>query len=172
MATFRIPILGFSTRPDDTGEAFFEPADLNFGANDLARQFVLALGSGLAAAPTVKHGVYGSFEVPKNYVSSPVVGIIWAATLVTGDVVFDFDYRAIADDETLDPATWQESVTATKTADPTARERDTVTANLTAANFAVDDTVEFFLGRDGVDAADTMAGRAYVFGAFFQYNDV
>jgi hypothetical protein len=171
MATHRIPILGFATRPDDSGEAFFEPEDLNFGTNDLAKQFVLALGSALAAQPTVKHGVYGAFEVPKNYVGTAVVGIIWAATLTTGDVVFDFDYRAITDDESLDPSTWQESVTATKTADATARERDTVTINLTGTNFAVDDTVLFFLGRDGADANDTMAGRAYVFGAFLQYAD-
>ena len=172
MATHRIPILGFATRPDDTGEAFFEPADLNFGSNDLAKQFVLALGSALAAAPTVKHGVYGSFVVPKNYVGTAVVGVVWAATLTSGDVVFDFDYRAITDDESLDQASWQESVTGTKTADATAREQDTVTINLTSGNFAVDDTVEFFIGRDGADGADTMAGRAYVFGAFFQYADV
>ena len=172
MGTHRIPILGFGTVPDTTGEAFFEPEDLNFGANDLSRQFVLALGSALAAAPTVKHGVYGSFDVPKNYIGTASVIIVWAATLTSGDVVFDFDYRAITDDETLDPTTWQESVTSTKTADATARERDTVSINLTSANLAVDDTVSFFLGRDGVDAADTMAGRAYVFGAFFQYSDV
>lgn len=171
MATHRTPILGFATRPDDTGEVFFEPADLNFGSNDLARQFLLALGNALAAQPTVKHGVYGSFEVPKNYVGTAAIGIIWAATLTSGDVVFDFDYRAITDDESLDPATWQESVTATKTVDATARERDTVTINLTSTNLAVDDTVEFFIGRDGADGADTMAGRAYLFGAFFQYAD-
>ena len=172
MATHRIPILGFSLRPDDTGEAFFEPAELNFGSNDLTRRFLLVCGSALAAQPTVKHGFYGSFDVPKNYIGTPVLVIIWAATLTSGDVVFDFDYRAITDDETLDPSTWQESVTATKTVDATARERDTVTINLTGGNFAVDDTVEYFIGRDGADGADTAAGRAYIANVLFQYNDV
>ncbi len=174
MATHRIPILGFATRPDDTGEAFFEPADLNFGTSDLARQFVLALGSGLAAQPTVKHGVYGAFRVPKNYVGTPVLVIEWSATLIAGDVVFDFDYNTVAGDgtETLDPAAWQQSVTVTDVSPATARFKLTPTVALTAANFAVDDMVEFFFGRDGVDALDTMAGRAYVFEATFQYSDV
>lgn len=174
MATHRIPILGFATRPDDTGEAFFEPADLNFGANDLARQFVLALGSALAAQPTVKHGVYGAFRVPKSYVGSPVLVIEWSATLITGNVVFDFDYNTVAGDDTesLDPAAWQQSVTVTDAAPATARRKVTPTVALTAANFAADDIVEFFFGRDGVDAADTMAGRAYIFEASFEYTDV
>lgn len=173
MATHRIPILGFATRPDDTGEAFFEPADLNFGSNDLARQFVLGLGSALAAAPTVKHGVYGAFRVPKNYVGTAVVVIEWSATLISGDVVFDFDYNAVGgnDTESLDPAAWQESVTVTDTAPGTARRKLTATVSLTSANLAVDDIVEFFIGRDGVDAADTMAGRAYMFEATFEYAD-
>lgn len=174
MATHRIPILGFATRPDDTGECFFEPADLNFGSSDLARQFVLALGSALAAAPTVKHGVYGAFRVPKNYVGSPVIVIEWSATLTTGDVVFDFDYNAVGgnDAESLDPAGWQQSVTVTDTAPSTARFKLTPTVALTAGNFAVDDIVEFFFGRDGVDAADTMVGRAYVIETTFEYADV
>ena len=174
MATHRIPILGFATRPDDTGEAFFEPEDINFGSNDLARQFVLALGSALAAQPTVKHGVYGAFRIPKNYAGTAVVVIEWSATLTSGNVVFDFDYRAIGgnDAEGLDQATWQESVTVTDAAPGTARFKLTATAALSGGNFAVDDIVQFFIGRDGVDGADTMAGRAYMFEATFEYADV
>ena len=174
MATHRIPILGFSTRPDDTGECFFEPADLNFGANDFARQFVLALGSALAAAPTVKHGVYGAFRVPKNYIGTAKVIIEWSMTVVAGDVVFDFDYNAVGgnDVESLDPAAWQESVTVTDTASGTARRKMTAEVALTSGNLAIDDLVEFFIGRDGADGADTMAGRAYIFEATFEYVDV
>lgn len=171
MATHRIPILGFATRPDDTGECFFEPADLNFGSNDLARHFILALGSALAAQPTVKHGVYGAFRVPKNYVSAPKFLWEWAATLTSGDVRFDVDYRAIAVTESLDPSTWQESLTVTDTAAGTARLSNAAEVSATAGNFAVDDIVEFFFGRDGVDAADTMAGRAYIFELTLEYSD-
>lgn len=173
MATHRIPILGFATRPDDTGEAFFEPADLNFGSNDLARQFVLCLGSATAAEPTVKHGVYGAFRVPKNYVSSPKIIIEWSATLTANEVVFDFDYNAVAgnDTESLDPAAWQESVTVTDTAPGTARRKMVAEVSLTAANLVADDIVEFFFGRDGADAADDIVGRAYVFELTFEYTD-
>ena len=174
MATHRLPILGWATRPDDTGEAFFEPEDVNFGSNDLARNFVLALGSALAAQPTVKHGVYGSFLIPKNYVSTPKIFVEWAGTLTSGDVVYDFDYNAVGGDgaESLDPSAWQESVTVTDTVGGTARRKMTCSMTLTAGNLAVDDVVQFFFGRDGADGADTMAGRAYVTALIFEYADV
>ena len=174
MATYTLPILGFGTRPDDTNEVSFEPAETNFGSNDLARQLILGLGSALAAQPTVKHGVYGSFRVPTNYVSTPKIVIEWSATLTTGDVVFDFDYNAVGgnDAETLDPSAWQESVTVTDTAPGTARRKLSVEVALTTANVDDGDYVQFFFGRDGAAGADTMAGRAYVFELTFQYLDV
>ena len=174
MATHRIPILGFATRPDDTGQCWFEPSELTFGSNDLARQFMLRLGASNSAQPTVKHGIYGVVRVPKNYVAAPVVAIEWTATLTSGDVVFDFDYTAIGgnDAETLDPSAWQESVTVTDTAPGTARRKLAATVALTAGNFAFDDIVPFFFGRDGVAAGDTMAGAAWVAELTFEYADV
>jgi hypothetical protein len=173
VATHRIPILGFATRPDDTGQCWFEPADLVFGSNDLARQFLLRLGLSNAAEPTVKHGIYGSFRVPKNYIGTPVVVCEWSATVITNSVVFDFDYNTVAGSnaETLDPAAWQQSVTVTQAAPTTARFKRTATIALTAGNFAVDDIVQFFFGRDGVDAADNMAGAAWVAELTFEYAD-
>jgi hypothetical protein len=173
MATHRIPILGFATRPDDTGEAGFESADLNFGANDLVKGFVLGLGSALAGQPTVKHGVYGRFRVPKNNIGTAVLVIEWSATVTSGNVVFDFDYNAVGgnDTESLDPSGWQESVTVTDAAPGTARRKLAITVSLTSANLAIDDIVDFFFGRDGADGADTMAGRAYVVEVSFEYSD-
>ena len=173
MATHTIPILGFATRPDDTGEAFFEPIDLVFGSNDLARQFALRLGSSNAAEPSVKHGVYGSIRVPNNYVGTAVLVVEWSATLTSNNVVFDFDYRAIGgnDAESLDQATWQESVTVTDAAPTTARFKLTPTVALTSANLTALDIVEFFFGRDGADGSDTMAGSAWVFELSLQYSD-
>ena len=174
MATHRIPILGFSTRPDDSAEAFFQPADIDFGSNDLAREFLLCLGAATGSQPSVKHGVYGKFNVPKNYVGSASIVIRWSATLTSGDVVFDFDYNAVGgnDAETYDPSAWQESVTVTDTAPGTARRRLETSVSITSANLAVDDDVQFFFGRDGAAGADTMAGRAYVAEVLLQYNDV
>lgn len=166
-----VNLFGFATRPDDTGEAFFEPANINFGSNDLARGMVLALGSALAGQPTVKHGVYGRFEVPANYVDGAQVRVRWSATVTSGDVVFDLDYNAVAGDdaESLDPSAWQESVTVTDTAPGTARRKLDAVLDLTDANLEPGDIVDLFLGRDGAAGGDTMAGRAYVFFASFEY---
>jgi hypothetical protein len=42
---------------------------------------------------------------------------------------------------------------------------------LTDSNFTADDTVEFALFRDQVDAGDTMAGAALLFDLLFEYDD-
>lgn len=173
MATHRIPILGAGIDPDASGEVAFEAAHTNFGANDLVRNRVLGFGSSLVAQPTIKHGVYGSFVVPKQYVSSATIIVSYAVTLIAGQIVWDFDYRSIADGESFDPATWQESATFDFATVPgTARLQQINVMNLTSANFAVDDTVLFYFARDGASANDTLAGRAYLFGLYFQYSDV
>jgi hypothetical protein len=172
-ATRRVSIFHHGTRSDDTGEASFEPADINFGSNDLMRQMVLGLGSNVAGQPSVKHGAYGSFDIPTDYGGGAAkIIVVWSATLTSGDVVFDFDYRAVGgnDAEGLDDSSWQESVTVTDTAPGTARRRLTAEMTLTPGNFAVGDTVLFFLGRDGAAGGDTMAGRAYLFDAIFEYD--
>lgn len=171
MATKIEPILGWQSKPDASGNALFEMAHLNFGANDLARQMVFRLGA-VGAAPTTKFGVYGAFLVPQDYVGTPVLGIVWASVQTTNAVVFDFDYRAIAVSESLDPSTWQESLTTTSTVSGTARNRVAASMSLTAANLAAGDLVEFFFGRDGTDGADTLADPAYVFDLYLQYADV
>jgi hypothetical protein len=117
--------------------------------------------------------MYGRFRVPKNYVGTAKIVFEWSATLTTGDVVFDFDYNAVGgnDTESLDPSAWQESVSVTDTAPGTARRKLAAEVSLTSTNLAVDDIVDFFIGRDGAAAADTMAGRAYLFEATFEYAD-
>ena len=169
--TQRKRLLGWQTMPDSTGEAFFQPADPDFGSSDIARQLVLALGLATASQPSAKHGVYGAFRVPTDFVSDAKIVIEWSATLTSGNVVFDFDYNAVGGDdtETFDPAAWQESLTVTDAAPGTARRKLTAELTMTDANLAADDVVEFFLGRDGADGSDTMAGRAYVFEVSFEY---
>jgi hypothetical protein len=173
MATHRIPILGWATRPDDTGECIVEPYDI-LATNDVWDRMIGRFGSSNAAQPTVRHGFHGGFVVPKNYVGTAVVVIVWTTTLITGAVVWDYEYRAVGGDdlESLDQAGTQESVTVTDTAPSAAHERMEVTIALTSGNFAVDDEVTFYLARDGVDAADTLAGSALLFSALFQYADV
>ena len=172
MATHRIPILGWSARPDDTGECFFEPYDL-LATNDVWDRLVGRFGANNAAQPTVRHGIHGGFTVPKNYVASATLVIVWTATLTSGDVVWDFEYRAVGgnDAESLDQSGTQEATSVTDTAPSATHERMEATIDLTDDNFVADDEVEYFLARDGTDAADTMAGSALLFQALFEYAD-
>jgi hypothetical protein len=172
MASHRLPILGWATRPDDTGDCFPEPYDI-LATNDVWDRLIFRMGRDNAAQPTVRGGIHGGFAVPKNYVGTAVLVIVWTATLTTGNVVFDFEYRTVAGNDTtsLDQAGTEESVTVTDTAPGAAHRRLEATVNLASANFAVDDEVQFFFARDGADAADTMAGSALLFGIYFQYAD-
>jgi hypothetical protein len=173
VATHRIPVLGWAARPDDTGECFFEPYDL-LATNDVWDRLVGRFGSNNAAQPTVRHGVHGGFTVPKNYVGSPALIVVWSSTLTSGNVVWDFEYRAVGGDdaESLDQAGTQESVTVTDGAPSAAHERMEASLSLTAGNFAVDDMVQFYFARDGADGSDTLAGSALLFDLLFQYADV
>jgi len=167
MATHRIPIFGFNTCPDATGEAWFEPFNI-LAVNDQWRNIILVLDD-----TANRHGVYGKFAVPQNYVDGANVVIVWTANAIAGDVEFDFDYRAVGgnDIESLDQAGVQQTVNANDTAPSAVFERMEITIALTDGNFAVGDTVEFLFVRDGTDGGDTMAAEAIVFGVFFEYDD-
>lgn len=171
MATHRVPILGMP-RPDDTGDCFIEPQDI-LATNDVWDRYLIRLGANNAAQPTVRAGIHGGFAVPKNYVNSAALIIVWTATLTSGNVVFDFEYRAVGgnDSESLDQSGTQESLTVTDAAPGAAWRRLEASIDLTDGNFATDDTVSYFFARDGADGSDTMAGSALLFELFFEYAD-
>ena len=173
MATHRIPIVGWSARPDDTGECFLEPYDI-LATNDVWDRLVFRFGANNAAQPTIRHGFHGGFFVPKNYVGSAAIVVVWTATVTTGNCVWDFEYRAVGGNDTtsLDQAGTEESVTVTDTAPGAANRRLEATANLTAGNFSADEQVSYFFARDGADANDTMAASGILFELIFQYADV
>lgn len=167
MSVFRLPVLGWNTVPDTSGNCFIEPYPLK-ASNDLWDHLVLVFND-----TATRIGVFGAFDVPQNYVGSAAIVIHWTATATSGDVEFDFDYRAISGDDTesLDQNSVQESVNLNDTAPSAIHERMTCTLNLTAANLAAGDTVEFALFRDGTDAGDTMAAAAIVHAVLFHYAD-
>jgi hypothetical protein len=167
MAVRRIPILGWPTIPDNSGNVFLEPYDVK-ATNDVWKRLVL-----IFADTATRIGLRYGFTVPKDYVGNPKVIVVWTATATTGNVVWDFDYRAVGGDnaESLDQAGTQESVTATDAAPTTAHFRLETALALTAANLAIDDEVECELFRDGADASDTMAAAAIVFAVLFEYTD-
>jgi hypothetical protein len=168
MATFVMPIVNAACKPDNNGDTYFEPANVNLLANDFYDRVVMAF-----ASQSARRGFSGAFRVPANYVGTPKIVGKWLTTATSGDVVFDFDYRAVADNESGDPTTDQESVSVTETADGTARDENAFELALTAANLAPGDLVLFSFVRDAADAADTLAATAWVEAADlgFQYAD-
>jgi hypothetical protein len=166
MATHRIPIFGFGTVPDTSGNVFFEPYDVK-ATNDVWDRLVLIFND-----TATRLGVHGGFTVPKNYVGTAKIIVVWTSTATSGDVVWDFDYRAVGgdDSESLDQSGTQESVTVTDTAPGAAHRRMEASMTLTSSNLAVDDEVEFTLFRDGT-ASDTIAAAVIVFQVLFEYAD-
>jgi len=165
MATFRIPILGFSTKPDSSGDVFPEPASVK-GTNDFFDQLVWVFNDS-----GVKDSLYGIFQVPQNYVGTPKVVVEWTSTATSGNTVLDCDYRAVAIGESLDQATAQESITVTDAAPGTTDLMQEALMTATAGNFAIGDMVQFILSRDGASASDTLSAAITVVGVYFEYTD-
>lgn len=167
MATHQIPILGFSTKPDNSGNVFVEPFTVK-ATNDYWGQLVAVFNDVSAIMR-----LYGSFTVPQNYVGSPRFVPIWSSSATSGNVKWYVFYRAIGGDDTesLDQATQQGTVTHADGAPSAAWERMTASMTATAGHFAAGDTVEFALARDGSDPGDTMAAAAVLFDLLFEYAD-
>ena len=167
MSIHRIPILGWGTIPDISGNVFFEPYNVK-ATNNVWDRLVCIFND-----TATRIGLAGGFTIPKNYVGSAKLIIVWTSTAITGDVEWDFDYRAVGGDdiESLDQVGTQESINLNDTAPSAVNERMECTITLTAGNFAADDEVEFELFRDGTDAGDTMAAAAIVFSVMFEYAD-
>lgn len=168
MATHRIPILGPGTFPDASGGVFFEPYSIK-ATNDVWKRLVCIFND-----TATRIGLRGGFTVPKNYVGSGKIIVVWTSTATTGNCRWEFDYRTVGGDDTtsLDQTTTEESAVVTDAAPTAAHRRLEAQITLTAANLAADEEVEFELFRDGADAADTMAAAAIVFAVLFEYADV
>jgi hypothetical protein len=168
MAIHKIPILGASTLPDTTGNVYFEPVAVNLQSNDRYPGLCAVFAD---TSTRLKLGV--GFVVPQNYVGTAKIGLIWAVTVTSGKVVWEFDYTAIANGETSDPSADQESTTSTgTTVNGTARILTVTEISLTSANLVAGDWVEGVIVRDGADTTnDTAAGSAYLLGAYFSYAD-
>jgi putative transposon-encoded protein len=153
--------------PDSSGNVFFEPQSIK-ATNDAWPQLVAVFND-----TATRIGLGGRFTVPKNYVGTAKVAIVWSTTATSGDVEWDLDYRAVGGDDTesLDQSGTQESVNLNDTAPSAAHERMECLISLTSANFAVDDEVEFALYRDGTDSGDTIAAAVMLYQLLFEYAD-
>lgn len=168
MATRTLPILGFASLPDTTGNVFAEPAATALEVNDRYPGLVWVFKD---TSTRLKLGV--RFVVPQDYVGAPKLRLAWATTVITGKVVWEFDYTAVADAESVDPSTDQQTTASTGTTVPaTARLLKVEDIALTAANFAAGDLVLGSIVRDGLDTVnDTAAASAYLLAASFVYDN-
>ena len=163
MATFRIPILGSSTKPESP--VYPQPTSVN-GTNNFFKPLIFIFpDSG------TKDEIHGIFQVPQNYVGSPKAIVPWSSTATSGNIVFDFDYRAVAAGESMDQATAQESVTVTDAAPSSTDELQIAEMSLTAGNLSAGDMVPFILYRDGANASDTLTADGSLYGVYFEYTD-
>lgn len=166
MATHRMSMIGWQAKLD-SANIFFEPYSVK-ATNDQWKHFTLVFKDS-----STRDLLYGTVEVPENYVGAPKLKIVWTSTVTTGNVVWDFVYRAVggSNAESLDQSTAQESLTVTSAAPGAADRRMVSEMALTAANLAAGDTLEFAFGRDGADAADTLAGAVTVHAVLLEYSD-
>jgi hypothetical protein len=167
MSTYRIPILDYANPSGGTaGAVFCEPYAIK-ATNDVWNRLVW-----IFVNTATRDGLHSGFSVPKNYSTGAKFVVVWTSTVITGDVVWDLDYRTVAGDDanSLDQTGNEESLTVTDTAPGAANRRMEVSMTATAANFAADEEVEFVLFRDGA-ATDTLAGDVVVFQLLFEYQD-
>jgi hypothetical protein len=160
--------MGATTLPDTTGECFMDNINNQMAlATGLMRNLVMTLKD-----PSADTGFYGSFQVPKNYVDTAnivVIGIL-DGTVGTTSVDFEFSYRALADNESVEQA-WQESVTF-DTGNTNGWANEDVledSGSLTDGNFTVDDIVFYYFKRD--QGTDDFVGDFHVVGLYFEYSD-
>ena len=167
MATHRIEI--FPTKPDASGDVFFEPASVK-GSNDFFDGMVLVFNDS-----GNDDEIFGRFTVPQNYSSTANLVVVWTTTATSGDWEIGFAYRAVGgnDAESLDQATAQEALLSgnNDTAPSSTDERMEFTIALTDANFAAGDTVQFIFSREGADGGDGISAAIRVFALYFEFND-
>ncbi|HDY68161.1 hypothetical protein LCGC14_2322080 [marine sediment metagenome] len=169
MATIRIPIMGAMTVPDSTGECFMQPIGTGittigtFPGGNLVMTFV---------DPSADTGFYGSFLVPKNYLDTANIIVVGVLDGTVGATSLDFEYSYIskADNEAIDAA-FTENATANtgNTSGWTNEDMLELSISVTDGNFAIDDTVMYYLKRD--QGTDDFVGDFHVTGLYFEYND-
>lgn len=166
MATRRI-YFGATLAPDTSGNVFWQPASI-LDSNDQAPTLPVLIFKDTAT----KDKAYCVIPVPKEYVGSAKFGVVWKSTGTSGNVVWNIDYRSIADGETLDPSSWQESLAITDAVKGTTNQMNDANVSATSANLAVDDLLIISIARDGTSGSDTLAASAQLYEAYFEFADV
>lgn len=164
MATHRINIGTWAMLPDTSGNVWFEPAALT-QTNDRYPQLVARFKD-----TSTKISLGFRFQVPQNYVGSPVFGVNWTTTATSGNAIWDVDYNSATQTSSLDPSSDNENLTVTTAAPGSSQTGVLSTMNATAGNFAAGEVCQGSLSRDGA-SSDTIAADLVVYDFYFQYAD-
>ena len=168
MSTHRVPILGFGTKPDNSGEVFPESFEIK-ATNKKWKRNIFVFKDGAS-----KISLFGGFQVPQNFISNAGVVLERTSSATAGSGVYELEYRAVGgnDVESLDQSSAQETVSGIAPAPTVAVRKNELSMALTDANLAIGDEVEFILSRDNPNVVDNMAADDMLFGAYFEYNDI
>ena len=140
MATVEIPILGAMTAPDSSGDIFFEAAEsaMTLGTAAFGTLLVMTM-----LAPTgADIGVYGKFNIPQDYVGTPVLVIRGVIAEAANVLAFGFQQIGRADSEAFDTAFEAEDTASNSTWTGYAAEdvyEETITITPAAAYVAGDE---------------------------------
>lgn len=170
MATHESPILGAMTCPDNSGKVFFEAMETAMTLGTATFGSLLCLNM-QAPAGAGDCGFYGKFNVPQNYVGTPVLmirGVLGEAANALG---FGIKFINLTHSEAVDVAFDAEDLANNSTWTGLVAEdlyEETITLTPAAAFVAGDEVFFYFYREDG---ADTQTGEFYLTGLFFRYSD-
>lgn len=168
MATFDYPIIGPTTLPA-SGVWFDRVGNQIAAANEVGNQLCIVM-----EAVGADEGFYGSFNVPQNYVGTPVIvvkGILDGAPGANVDLGFAIQGIAIADNESADQAYNAEDAAQDTDIDDYVDE-DLYEETISLSNFgtlAAGDTALFYFIID--DSGTTYAGNFLLTDLIFRYAD-
>ena len=169
MATHDLPILGAMTVPDNSGTCYFQPLETAV-ATTAANLLNLVLTMEFPTGSDL--GVYGKFNIPQNYVDTPLLVIRGVIEGTANTLAFGIEcVGGVADSETVDAAFETEDLANNATWTGYADEEmyEETIAMTPAAAYVPGDEVFYHFFRD--DSVDDTTFDFHVTGLFFRYND-
>lgn len=170
MATFKPSMLNGSNNPDISNNVWWESGGIA-KTNAFFREGLWRFKN--AGSAKIKLG--GRFTVPNNYNASGTTLIIvkWTTTATSNNLVWGFEYRSIAGDDSnsLDQSTAVETLSVTDVAPGAAWRQLLPTMTVTASNIAAGDTLQYNFYRDKSSGSDTLAADGFLVDLIFSYTD-
>lgn len=169
MATQSISLFNAHTMPKPGGDVFWQPMGAVFDtASPLHNPQMLVFKN----PPAADIFLDGKFDIPENYVGSPVVRVRFATVAGSASLLgMGFRYTVRTGTESWDMSTADEDDVTTQAGSATARTPAVLSFTaLTAANFTAGDDCFFGLYRD--NSEDTIGADVFIMKAIFEYSDV